>query len=193
MGRIMHGTAWAEMGETNMRRNLSAGATRRTRPAQNLLGRPAVSPPDVAGIDLRYRTVPIGTYTHFAKYAAEHEIEHSAFMVECREAGIEMFYNDYFELPEDRGFGDLVKQEHFHNYRMSRDKQALSWVYENSGGIEYVFFVGVDCAEIIRVDSIPSMLLLLPQQYYAKAGMTVEVAQHAGVSVGEKKLVDGFC
>lgn len=104
------------------------------------------------------------------------------FMVEFQEFGLEMCEN-VFDVFEGISVGDLREQQKFHNYRLSRDKVLLNWIHENSNGVDYVVFVGVENMEIIKISSIPKLLTLLPWDFVIVSGPTVEVCSIKATSV----------
>ncbi len=120
-----------------------------------------------------FQTVWSDHCRHLDKYGKDNGLR--AFMVEFQEGGLGMCENVY-ETCKGLSFGDLREQQRFGNYRLSRDKALLNWIHENSNGVDYVIFVGIEAVEIIKITSIPQLLTLLPWDFVIECGPTIEVS-----------------
>lgn len=119
--------------------------------------------------------------TALQQYVAGHTVKSSVFMVELREHGVFMFENIFEDIGDGRVFGDLRTPEQYHNYRMSRDKDALEFLAAYKDILDIVVFVGVDHIEFINLQEVPNILKLMPWHYAIAAGPTIE--QHSFLPV----------
>lgn len=96
------------------------------------------------------------------KYPERNETTFQAFLLEMPQPGLEMFDNIKVVNENGRKFGDFCWPEHLTNYRLSRDKNLLKWIFENADGLVYVVCLGVDrIVAVINVSMIPTMIELL--------------------------------
>lgn len=72
---------------------------------------------------------------------------------------------DYPTVKPERMYGDLLRREEKPEYRISRDKEALTFLYEKHEFIDYVVFATDYDYEFIRVSEIPELLKLLVYDY----------------------------
>ena len=115
-----------------------------------------------------------------SKYLERNEAALQAFLVEMPQPGLEMFENIKVDNLNGRKFGDLYRPEHLTNYRLSRDKNLLKWIFENADGLDYVLYLGADgIVEVINVSMIPTMIELLRWDYCIAGALTVEVCSIA--------------
>lgn len=114
------------------------------------------------------------------KYLERNETALQAFLVEMPQPGLEMFENIKVGNIKGRKFGDLYRPEHLTNYRLSRDKNLLKWIFENADGLDYVLYLGADgIVEVINVSMIPTMIELLRWDYCIAGALTVEACSIA--------------
>lgn len=72
----------------------------------------------------------------------------------------------------DRGALETVERtqdgnsKHYWTYRLSADKEILKWLYDYADKIEYIFFLGQESIEIIKVNQILNLLDKLPEGLY---------------------------
>lgn len=97
------------------------------------------------------------------KYNGTKEI--GIFMIEYDESALGMIECVYTDWIIGMSQGDMRKQEDFKNYRLSRDKKILNYIYQFKDKIRYVIYVYRDGFEIIRTDNIPYFLKLMPWDY----------------------------
>lgn len=86
-------------------------------------------------------------------------------MIEYNESALGMTECVYTDWINGMSQGDMRKQEDFKNYRLSRDKKILNYIYQFKDKIKYVIYVYRDGFEIIRTDNIPYLLKLMPWDY----------------------------
>lgn len=114
------------------------------------------------------------------------------FMIENDDLSAEMFENIYENFPKETTWGDLREAQTFQCYRLSRDKNLLRYIYNYKDKLKYVIHVyydsvqdkaakGIDAfnctavpkIEVIKIESIPNILRLLPWNFYIDiSGMT---------------------
>lgn len=108
------------------------------------------------------------------------------FLVEMAQHGLEMFEHINVSGIKGRKFGDLYRPEHISSYRLSRDKDALKWIYNYPSGVDYVIFLGADGrVEVINIATIPIMLKLMPWDYCIMGGCCVGIFHSAYVKCGK--------
>lgn len=107
-------------------------------------------------------------------YADGCAIETTVFVIEHQEYGLSMIEDIYREVGEGRVFGDMRNQQKYNNYRMSRDKNALTCLKKHANTIDFVIFCGVEHIEFIKLNEIPNMMKLMPWSFMVAAGLTVE-------------------
>ena len=90
------------------------------------------------------------------------------------------------DLPPETWFGDMLpRQESFHEYRLSRDKDMLQYIYQFRNTIQYVIMVtDTEPPEIIKVSRIPEINKLNPNGYAIVASpLQQEVHFSYGISI----------
>jgi len=107
----------------------------------------------------------------FHKYRGNKNI--GVFLIEYNEMAMSMIEDCYVDVHEMR-IGDLHKQEHFNDYRLSRDKAMLDFIYEYRNDIQYVVYLCKTAIEIISVNHIPNLKSLLPWEYRIAPNHTIE-------------------
>lgn len=115
------------------------------------------------------------------KYSGHKEI--GIFMVEYSECALAMCENVYEDWIDGMSCGDMRQQEKFREYRLSRDRKILEFIYTYKDDIQYTIFVNHNRCEIIRVDSIPYLLKLIPWEYVCRPMKTTHVSSLYNVSV----------
>ena len=88
------------------------------------------------------------------------------FMVEHPEISLAMCENVYDGWINGMSQGDMREQENFKDYRLSRDKALLNYMYDFRSEIKYVIFVNPQRSEVIRTANIPYLLQLMPWDYF---------------------------
>ena len=92
------------------------------------------------------------------------------FMVENNESALSMIEDLYAGLGGISP-GDLREQQSFNYFRLSRDKYLLNYIYGFKEKIKYIIYVYQDFSperknyEIIKLESIPYLLKLLPWDF----------------------------
>lgn len=99
----------------------------------------------------------------YNKYTGNKNI--GIFMIEYTDQALEMYENVYADWINGMANGDFRKPEKVEFYRLTRDKNLLENIYLYKENLKYVIFVyGKDC-EIIKLESIPYLLKLMPWDY----------------------------
>ena len=110
----------------------------------------------------------------------------AVFMIEYQEHTLHMC-EDFSELKlkEKFSYGDLLKDERYSYYRLSRDKNLLNYIYGYKGKIDYVVMVTDDeLPEIIKVENIPELLKLNPHGFLIESAMYMSKMHYfSGMSV----------
>lgn len=99
----------------------------------------------------------------YKKYNGSKEI--GIFMVEYPEFALAMCENIYQDWIDGMSQGDMREQEEFKEYRLSRDKNLLEYIYRFKDEIKYVIFVNPARFEVICTKNIPYLKKLLPWEY----------------------------
>lgn len=125
-------------------------------------------------------------FTHHLKslenYNGNKEV--GIFLIENPEFALSMLENIFEDYPNGISHGDLREQQTFMCYRLSRDKKMLNYLYTFKDRIKYIFYCYTDYErskeqtgiaslycnaikkyEIIKLDSIPYLLKLLPWDF----------------------------
>lgn len=97
------------------------------------------------------------------KYSGKKDI--GIFMIEYPEIALAMHENVYGDCIDGMAQGDMREQESFKDYRLSRDKELLKYIYDFKGAIKYVVFVNTVRCEVIRTENIPYLIHLMPWDY----------------------------
>lgn len=77
----------------------------------------------------------------------------------------------------------MREQEKFKEYRLSRDKKLLEYIYQFKDEIQYVIFLNQARVEIIRTENIPYLIKLLPWDYVIYPLQVTTVASVYNISV----------
>lgn len=99
----------------------------------------------------------------YKKYTGLKEI--GIFMVEYPEFALAMHENVYHNWIDGMSHGDMREQETFKDYRLSRDKTLLEYIYEFRDSIKYVIFVNYKRFEVIQTKNIPYLISIIPWDY----------------------------
>lgn len=97
------------------------------------------------------------------KYSGKKDI--GIFMIEYPETALAMCENVYGDWIAGMAQGDMREQESFKDYRLSRDKELLKYIYGFNSVIKYVVFVNPVRCEVIRTENIPYLIRLMPWEY----------------------------
>lgn len=117
----------------------------------------------------------------YGKYTGSKQI--GMFMIEYPEFALEMRENVYQDWIDGMSQGDMREQEKFKEYRLSRDKNLLQYVYKFKDAIKYVVFLNHTRIEVIRTENIPYLIKLLPWDYVIYPLMVNTVASVYNISV----------
>lgn len=117
----------------------------------------------------------------YRKYNGAKEV--GIFMVEYPEFALAMSENVYCNWINGMAQGDMRGQEKFKEYRLSRDKKLLEYIYQFREQIKYVIFVNRVRYEVIRTENIPYLLKLIPWDFviYPLAVTTVSTVKNISV------------
>lgn len=99
----------------------------------------------------------------YRKYDGSKQI--GIFMIEHPELALKMCEEVCPEWENGMSCGDLKPSEKFCEYRLSRDKNLLEYVYQFKNEIKYVLFVNQCRVEVIRTENIPYLITRLPWNY----------------------------
>lgn len=119
----------------------------------------------------------------FHKYHGNKNI--GVFLIEYNEMAMSMIENCYVDVKEMR-IGDLHRQEYFSDYRLSRDKAMLDFIYEYRNDIQYIVYLCKTAIEIISVNHIPNLKSLLPWEYRIAQNHTIERRAVYKISVSDQ-------
>lgn len=99
----------------------------------------------------------------YKKYTGSKQI--GIFMVDYPEIALAMCENVYHGWIDGMSQGDMREQEEFKEYRLSRDKNLLKYVYQFRNEIKYIIFINHARFEVICTENIPYLIKLLPWDY----------------------------
>ena len=121
------------------------------------------------------------------KYTGSKEI--GIFMVEYPEIALCMYENVYHSWIDGMSQGDMREQEEFKEYRLSRDKNLLKYIYNFRHDIKYVIFLNQVRIEIICTENIPYLIKLLPWDYivYPNCVTTLSSIYSSNVQIPSKQ------
>lgn len=104
----------------------------------------------------------------FHKYQGNRKT--SIFLLDYTDMLLHMSQKVPDNTPDDCQWGDLPKPQRSCIYRLSRDKDALQWIYDNCDDIQYVLFTNHQIAECIKVENIPFLIKWEPHGYHICGG-----------------------
>lgn len=99
----------------------------------------------------------------YEKYAGPKQV--GIFMIEYPEFALAMYENVYQGWIDGMSDGDMREEEDFKEYRLSRDKRLLEYIYQYKDEIQCVVFWNHARFEVIRTENIPYLIKLLPWEY----------------------------
>lgn len=117
----------------------------------------------------------------YRKYNGAKEV--GIFMVEYPEFALTMSENVYCDWINGMAQGDMRGQEKFKEYRLSRDKKLLEYIYQFREQIKYVIFVNRVRHEVIRTENIPYLLKLMPWDFVIYPLVVTTVSTVKNISV----------
>ncbi len=117
----------------------------------------------------------------YQKYSGKKDI--GIFMVEYPETALAMCENVYGDWINGMAQGDMREQESFKDYRLSRDKELLKYIYAFKGVIKYVAFVNPERCEVIRTENIPYLIHLMPWDYLVYPMQVCTMATVSNITV----------
>ncbi|MCI8565729.1 MAG: hypothetical protein HFH61_04860 [Lachnospiraceae bacterium] len=117
----------------------------------------------------------------YKKYTGSKQI--GIFMVEYPEIALTMRENVYHDWIDGMSQGDMREQEKFKEYRLSRDKKLLEYIYQFKNEIQYVIFLNQVRVEVIRTENILYLIKLLPWDYVIYPLQVTNVASVYNISV----------
>lgn len=124
------------------------------------------------------------------KYKGNKEV--GIFMIEYMEFALSMSENVYANWVDGMTHGDMREPEKFKCYRLSRDKKMLNFMYEYRNQIKYVIFVYCNGFEIIKLESIPYLLKLLPWDYVIYPLLVKNVSSMYNITMDAKTKEEGI-
>ena len=77
----------------------------------------------------------------------------------------------------------MIRREEETDYRFSRDKEALLYLYEKRDYIDYVIYATDFLFEVIKVEDIPEILKLLVYDYVFHPVMVTTLSSMYGISI----------
>ncbi|MGH1789802.1 hypothetical protein [Enterococcus faecalis] len=110
------------------------------------------------------------------KYGEEKEI--GVFLIDYDDYGALSMAELSLEGVKEIHTGDLGEQEILDNYRLTRDKKMLDWLFKFKDKIDYVIFTTHQDVEIIKVSSIQSIQTLLPYEYAICANIGTVITEN---------------
>lgn len=123
----------------------------------------------------------------YGKYTGSKQI--GIFMVNYPEFALAMYENIYKDWIDKMSDGDMREEEDFKEYRLSRDKKLLRYIYQFKDKIKYVVFLNCKRIEVIRTENIPYLIKLLPWDYtiYSSDVSTTESICNISVPAAPKQ------
>lgn len=120
------------------------------------------------------------------KYSGKKEI--GIFMVEYPEIALAMCENVYSNWIDGMAQGDMHEEENFKEYRLSRDKELLKYIYEFKNMIKYVVFVNAVRCEVIRTENISYLLGLMPWDYLIYPMQVCTISTLSNISIPDHRI-----
>lgn len=105
------------------------------------------------------------------------------FMIDYPDSALCMHEKMYCNWENGMTSGDIRAPETFVEYRLSRDKLLLKFIYQYNEDIKYVIFYNGKRMEIIKTTSIPQFIKLLPWDYLVDSLRGCTIASLYGVSI----------
>ena len=104
------------------------------------------------------------------------------YLVEYGDFGVEMCENidtnlEYFAKNQR-------KPEHCWNYRLSKDKKMLKYLYNFQNQIDYIIMNYHDYSEIIKIENIPSIIERLPYEYLIVGRNNIVIRKQTNIKIG---------
>lgn len=111
------------------------------------------------------------------------------FMIEYPDCALSMCEDVYHEWIEGMSHGDMREQEKFREYRLSRDRKLLKYIFKFKDDIKYVIFINQTRFEVICTENIPYLIKVLPWDYaiYPLQVMISASVYNISVPVDSKK------
>ena len=110
------------------------------------------------------------------------------FMIDYPEIALSMYENMYNNWISDMSQGDMREPESFNYYRLTRDKLLMNYIYEFKDIIKYVIFVLYNNFEIIKTESIPYFLEIMPYDYLINPLIVKNVSTLYNLCVPDESL-----
>ena len=104
------------------------------------------------------------------------------YLVEYGDFGVEMCENidtnlEYFAKNQR-------KPEHYWNYRLSKDKKMLKYLYNFQNQIDYIIMNYRDYCEILKIKEIPSIIESLPYDYTIVGRNNIVIRKQTNIKIG---------
>lgn len=114
-----------------------------------------------------------------SKYTGDSEI--GIFIIDYPETVLG--HNIDFDVLPERLYGDMLFRDEHKWYRLSRDKDLLSFMYEYREKIKYVVFKNIGYYEVLAMETISELIKLLPWKYQFYPCVVTEVRSIYGTSI----------
>ena len=105
------------------------------------------------------------------------------FLVEYPECAFAMVEEMYLGWKVGMTNGDMRDEEEFKEYRLSRDKELLDYIYRFKNEIKYVIFCNFKRYEIIKTENISYIIQLIPWDFYIYPLQTGVIDRLSNISV----------
>ncbi len=108
------------------------------------------------------------------------------FFIQYSDFALEMMEDIYQDIKPDFQM-PIREAQHFQDYRLSRDKDMLSYISKFKDEIEYVIFVNNTIVEFISLSHIDDMLKLMPWDFLVVARpFTMEINRFIPIRISEE-------
>ena len=74
--------------------------------------------------------------------------------------------------------------QYFNNYRLSKDKKMLDYIYQCKDKIDYIIMNYYDFCEIIKISNIPNIIESLPYDYVFIGKENTIIKKHIFTKIG---------
>ena len=117
----------------------------------------------------------------YKNYSGEKQV--GIFMIEYPEMALTMYENVYCDWINGMSNGDMREPEKYKEYRLSRDRRLLEYIYQFRNEIKYVIFINLRRYEIIYTENIPYLIKLMPWNYVIYPMQVTTVSKMSNISV----------
>ncbi|WP_270346198.1 hypothetical protein [Enterococcus thailandicus] len=110
------------------------------------------------------------------KYDTKKEI--GIFLVDYEDYGALSMAELSLEGVNEINIGDLGEQEILDNYRLTRDKKMLDWLFKFKDRIDYLIFATPKNVEVIKINNIQKLQTLLPYEYAIRSNFGTVITEN---------------